>query len=49
METEQIPERYRDQVHGVLDCYDRIVISGNLLPLCFAQGATQYGSILIVV
>jgi hypothetical protein len=42
METERIPEKYRELVHGILDCYDRIVISGNLFPLCFAQGATSY-------
>jgi hypothetical protein len=29
-------------VQGILNCYDRIVISGNLVPLCFAQGATSY-------
>jgi hypothetical protein len=42
MVDERIPERYREQVQGILDCYDRIVISGNLFPLCFAQGATSY-------
>lgn len=42
METERVPERFRGRVHGVLSCYDRIVISGSLFPLCFAQGATSY-------
>jgi hypothetical protein len=26
----------------VLACYDRIVISGNLQPLCYAKGMTKY-------
>ena len=42
MEIEQIPEKYGEQLKGVLDCYDRIVISGNLFPLCFSQGLTSY-------
>lgn len=42
MEIEQIPEKYGEQLKGVLDCYDRIVISGNLFPLCFSQGVTSY-------
>jgi len=42
MKSKQIPEKYREQLKGVLDCYDRIVISGNLFPLCFPQGATSY-------
>ena len=25
-----------------MDCYDRIVISGNLFPLCCSQGMTSY-------
>ena len=28
--------------YGVLHCYDRIVISGNLQPLCYANGMTKY-------
>ncbi|MCX6055299.1 MAG: hypothetical protein NTZ74_10375 [Chloroflexi bacterium] len=27
---------------GVLNCYDRVVITGNLHPLCYTQGMTSY-------
>jgi hypothetical protein len=27
---------------GILSCYDRIVLTGNLYPLCFPQGATNF-------
>jgi len=39
---ELLSERYADQLDGVLSCYDRIVITGSLMPLCYAQGMTQY-------
>jgi hypothetical protein len=42
MINELLPEKYREQVQGVLECYDRIVITGHLFPLCYAQGATNY-------
>jgi hypothetical protein len=42
MINELLPEKYRDQVQGVLECYDRIVITGHLFPLCYAHGATNY-------
>ena len=37
-----VTERYRDNIDGVLSCYDRIVITGTLPQLCFAQGMTAY-------
>jgi len=37
-----LTERYRDNIDGVLSCYDRIVITGTLPQLCFAQGMTAY-------
>ena len=37
-----ITERYETEIRGVLDCYDRIVISGQLQPLCYAKGMTKY-------
>lgn len=37
-----LSERYADQLDGVLNCYDRIVITGSLMPLCYAQGMTHY-------
>jgi hypothetical protein len=39
---ETIRERYSDKIRGVLSCYDRIVIHGNLPGLSFAQGMTSY-------
>lgn len=37
-----ITERYASEILGVLNCYDRIVISGNLQPLCYAKGMTSH-------
>jgi hypothetical protein len=37
-----ITERYAGEIAGVLHCYDRIVISGQLQPLCYAKGMTKY-------
>jgi len=39
---ELLTERYADQLDGVLSCYDRIVITGSLMPFCYAQGMTRY-------
>lgn len=35
-------EKYADKIDGVLHCYDRILISGNLQPLCYAAGMAGY-------
>lgn len=35
-------ERYRDQITGVLTCYDRIVITGTLPGACHAAGMTSF-------
>ncbi len=40
--TTLITEKYQDDVFGVLHCYDRILVSGNLQPLCYAKGMTKY-------
>ena len=37
-----LSEKYRDQMHGVLNCYDRILISGYLQPFCHAKSMTNY-------
>lgn len=42
MATTLITKKYQEEIHGVLHCYDRIVISGNLQPLCYAKGMTKY-------
>jgi hypothetical protein len=42
MATPLLSEKYHDQLDGVLHCYDRIVLTGSLHPLCYAQGMTHY-------
>ncbi len=37
-----LTERYKDKIAGILTCYDRMVITGTLPQLCFAQGMTRY-------
>ena len=29
-------------MYGTLSCYDRVIISGNVQPLCYAKGMTGY-------
>lgn len=33
-----LTERYKDKIKGVLSCFDRIVIHGNIPDLCFDGG-----------
>jgi predicted transcriptional regulator len=42
MGTELLSSKYGEDLHGVLHCYDRVIISGNLHPLCYAKGMTSY-------
>ena len=35
-------EKYETDIYGVLNCYDRVVISGHLQPLSYAKGMTKY-------
>jgi len=42
MATELLSEKYDVDLYGVLNCYDRIIISGSLHPLCYAKGMTRY-------
>ena len=42
MATQLLTERYAESIAGVIGSYDRIVISGNLQPLCYAKGMTGY-------
>ena len=37
-----ITERYAADIAGVLNCYDRLVISVQLAPICYAKGMTKY-------
>jgi hypothetical protein len=42
MATMLMTERYEADIYGVLNCYDRVIISGHLQPLCYAKGMTKY-------
>jgi hypothetical protein len=42
MVTRLLREKYRDDLYGVLNCYDRVIITGSLQPLCYAKGMTGY-------
>lgn len=39
---ELLTQRYQDKIMGTLSCYDRVIITGTLPRLCFAQGMTGY-------
>jgi hypothetical protein len=39
---ELLSEKYEAEIHGVLECYDRIVVAGHLQPLSYAKGMTKY-------
>ena len=38
----QITERYADKIAGVLGCFDRLLVTGTLPTLCYAEGMTKY-------
>ena len=40
--TQSLTERYDDRIAGVLSCYDRMVITGTLPGICYADGMTRY-------
>jgi hypothetical protein len=37
-----LTEKYKDQISGVLSCYDRIVIQGTFPGFCYAKGMTGH-------
>ena len=37
-----VTERYRERLAGVLSCYDRIIVTGTLPGVCYAQGMTAF-------
>jgi len=39
---ENLCTRHLSEIEGVLGCYDRIVITGTIPELCYAQGMTSY-------
>lgn len=38
----QLVNRYSVNMHGVLSCYDRIVVTGTLPGACYAAGMTSF-------
>jgi hypothetical protein len=40
--SQSLVERYREQIAGVLSCYDRVVITGTLPGVCYAEGMTRF-------
>ena len=40
--SQSLVERYNDRIAGILSCYDRIVITGTLPGICYADGMTRY-------
>src|SRR5215472_12296053 len=40
--SQAVTERYADRIAGVLSCYDRVVITGTLPTVCYAEGMTRY-------
>jgi hypothetical protein len=42
MAQQALIDRYRDRLHGVLSCYDRMVVTGTLPQVCYAAGITAF-------
>ena len=42
MGIELLTERLKDQIGGVLGCWDRVLIFGTLPKICYAEGMTSY-------
>jgi hypothetical protein len=40
--SESLMDRYDDRISGVLSCDDRMVITGTLPGVCYADGMTRY-------
>ena len=40
--SQSLMERYDERIAGVLSCYDRIVITGTLPTVCYADGMTRF-------
>ena len=39
---ELLTTTYKDKINGVLSCFDRIILTGTLPQICYAQGMTSY-------
>lgn len=42
MATKLLSEKYANDMYGVLNCYDRVIIAGNLQPFCYPKGMTGF-------
>src|ERR1700678_4263478 len=42
MGVELLTDRHKDEIAGVLSCYDRIIIQGTVPKWCYASGMTSY-------
>jgi hypothetical protein len=40
--SQSLTERYDDRMAGVLSCYDRVVITGTVPVICYAEGMTRF-------
>jgi hypothetical protein len=40
--SQSLTERYEDRIAGVLSCYDRVVITGTVPVICYADGMTRF-------
>jgi hypothetical protein len=40
--SQSLTERYGERIAGVLSCYDRIVITGTVPVICYAEGMTRF-------
>jgi hypothetical protein len=40
--SQSLTERYDDRIAGVLSCYDRVVITGTVPVICYAEGMTRF-------
>lgn len=40
--SQPLLERYENRLHGVLSCYDRMVMTGTLPQACYAAGMTSF-------
>ena len=37
-----ITERHKSKISGILGCFDRVILSGTLPQICYADGMTSY-------
>jgi hypothetical protein len=42
MDVELLTERHKEEIEGVLGCWDRLLIFGTLPKICYAEGMTSY-------